>query len=243
MIGDVELRALSGNLEEQKITEQMRLERQRVGLGAWDFDRDARRAALDDLRAQDFNATDQTRSLTSPEREISPFADGERMTGSADDRDRFGVFEGRPRQTFVPSGNGAVAAFDAADLAPKELSPHAPSGRIRPETGDRQGHNRRWWSEPDLQHNPTEHGAASLSQLLAGFDAARDRFNAATPILPAKSVETLAERQRFLQAVASFRGSSGVATPRRMSDRAYSHDAMIGASSIVRNGAHNMTVA
>ncbi|MEM1146273.1 MAG: Ig-like domain-containing protein [Pseudomonadota bacterium] len=243
MIGDVELRALSGNLEEQKITEQMRLERQRVGLGAWDFDRDARRAALDDLRAQDFNATDQTRSLTSPGREISPFADGERMTGSADDRDRFSVFEGRPRQTFVPSGNGAVAAFDAADSAPKELSPHAPSGRIRPETGDRQGHNRRWWSEPDLQHNPTEHGAASLSQLLAGFDAARDRFNAATPTLPVESAETLAERQRFLQAVASFRGSSGVATPRRMSDRAYSHDAMIGASSIVRNGAHNMTVA
>ncbi|MEM6339703.1 MAG: Ig-like domain-containing protein [Pseudomonadota bacterium] len=243
MIGDVELRALSGNLEEQRLTEQMRLERQRVGLGAWDFDRDARRAALDDLRAQDFNVTDQTRSLTSPGREISPFADGERMTGSADDRDRFSVFEGRARQTFIPSANGAVAAFDAADLASKELSPHTPSGGIRPETGDRQEHRRHWWSEPHPQPNPTEHGAASLSQLLAGFDAARDRFNAATPTLPVESAETLAERQRFLQAVASFRGSSGIATPRRMSDRAYAHDAMIGASSIVRNGAHNMTVA
>ena len=72
----------------------------------------------------------------------------------------------------------------------------------------------RWWTT-GLGANGGASGAGSLAERLAQLDREREAVAAgASAHGYAGTTEELAEQQRFLQAIASFRGSSGVATIR-----------------------------
>ena len=89
----------------------------------------------------------------------------------------------------------------------------------------------RWWQRP---HDQAKHTSPSLSlpKRPVEFEAAR----APTQIeLPA---EVLAERQRFLQALAAFRGASGATLPKRMSVHQSASDTIMNSAGASIKTAH-----
>ncbi|GAB5457604.1 MAG: hypothetical protein Hens3KO_06340 [Henriciella sp.] len=82
------------------------------------------------------------------------------------------------------------------------------------------GGKKDWWLNPVVHQKGTASNLAvpqTLTERIATFDAERSE-NApgeTQAAIPSADRETLAERQRFLQAIASFRGSSGIPAVRR----------------------------
>ena len=207
--GDVELRAFRGFIDEQVIDERNRLlAQERSTDGAFAFDRHARRAAMEDMARE----------------AAAPIADS---AGNAPLGGGLGANMAGAGPEGVMSNNlGLVGDMLASDPRKRPvMEPGEAVGRLtaalqaesadRPQSGlGNAGFGSRWWADGDV----AQAGAAgrTLADRLAALDQERQALGepqGAGGGLPAS--EGLAEKQRLLQAIAAFRGSSGVATLRR----------------------------
>ena len=206
--GDVELRAYRGYIEEQMIDDYERmLAQQRAVNGAFAFNASARRQAMEEYRA---NPNGNDLEDIAPEQGPLPI-------GASALSNAFGAV-GAPSSRRTVSGplGLAQASNSFGGIASRSHMTSRPE--IAP-IGDRAGLAgsmiaNRWWTT-GIGGKGGVAGAGSLAERLAQLDREREAVAAGGSTHGfAGSTEELAEQQRFLQAIASFRGSSGVATIR-----------------------------
>ncbi len=206
--GDVELRAFRGYIDEQVIDERNRLLAEQRNNG-FVFDRHARRAAMEDLAREQVNtdAGAETGGSSLLGAGLAGMAstgpDGLVSNNLGNVRDALSA-DGRKRPVMEPeAAAGALAAALNAEASDR------PQGGL-----GNAGFGARWWADGDRAQ--ASGPGQTLADRLAALDQERQNLGQphAASAAPA-SGEELAEKQRLLQAIAAFRGSSGVATLRR----------------------------
>ncbi|WP_417484088.1 calcium-binding protein [Maricaulis salignorans] len=211
MAGDVELRAYTGSLEQQIYDTFMRQMLVQQGAGPWGFDRTARRGQMMELRSENVGPRDEADQSVVPLGKYAHTAGGRGLAGSAGSQQ--GLRAGAGAQ-FDPNGMLAFNASGAGALTPDFAANDARRGAQAFGSGDMQ----RWWLAFAGENGSGSMGPRTLAERLAALDASREQVGpagAGRAGLPQQDAGALAEQQRFLQAMAAFNGSSGVATLRK----------------------------
>jgi len=236
-LGDVELRAFEGNALEQAIQQERRaalLAASRFGAAS---ELAARRNAISELSGEkrvNDGATSVMRSETegggasSAQLQGSKSPSGERyVQPSSVSRYESGVLD---------AGFGAIAMeWQGDNRVPGLFGGHMAILQDVPEDTRRRARDTWWLEVPAGRRSERTQGSlGSLLERLSEFDLAREASepsSSAQIALPQEGGEKLAERQRFLQAIASFRGASGVPLVRRYGETGATIHSEIGAGS------------
>ncbi|GGH05244.1 hypothetical protein GCM10007420_22150 [Glycocaulis albus] len=205
---DVELRAFTGNLQEQFYDLLMRNLAEQRDAGNWGFGRAARRQQMVELRNESPSGTHvephRILPVGRPAGAVSePFSTEDRVSAAL----------------ATDSARNMSGYVDPQQLGGLDYAIGGPDF-TRTVHGDeelpRRGETSRWWLAAQT-HDPVRR-PGTLADRLAELNRSRDQVsigNSDFSTLPQEDADTLSERQRFLQAMAAFRGSSGVSTLRK----------------------------
>jgi hypothetical protein len=209
--GDVELRAYTGDLQEQMYDRLLRQFAEQRATGPWAFGRNARRQGMMDLASEGVDQAGEADERVVP---LGKYAHGRGRQGMADLTGNGGGVAGGMggfNPNTMLSFKGAAGASMAAKTAANDS---AVANRSGPSRGDMQ----RWWLAFAGDNGSTGMGMRTLGDRLAALDVSREQIapgGVGRAGMPQQDAGSIAEQQRFLQAIASFSGSSGVATVRK----------------------------
>lgn len=243
--GDVELRAFNGDAQEDAIDTALRqAAADRALNSAFAFDPSQRRTALNELAAQ----------------EIDQEAFGGENNESSLAASTFGSKRGGDNTKRIGHNGVSLVAHETTDQpnfnsfnSETQREPRLPassSGNISNGSGSSEVKTTsdRWWLS-GLSGETVGYGAAdkSLTHLLDELDferevSGRGGHSVKDEILPEADVQALAEQQKLLQAIASFRGSSGASTLQRAGATQDSPYERLAASSISKFGAGSTAI-
>lgn len=236
VLGDVQLTALTGVLEEQLLTEQLRAERQSP-FGIWNFGLDSRRDALEQYRSQ-------SDARISPDDFGFNPSGGKALGFGALDRldSNFAATNFRTdlpvsENDFAVIASNGIEAFNAlrdpADQSASNWFDRQNLGEIDDLSSVRRPVSK-WWLGILDSIEPNGSRRSSLRQLMDRLDAEKQgaaSTGANDTTVPANP-KASAEQQRLLQAMAAFRGSSGVDMPKRLTDQRFDEMNVFANSSI-----------
>lgn len=229
-IGDVELRAFAGDAHEQALDElQRRLNAGRT-VGPWELDRSARLRAIQEL-SNDTTSDYDAASGLSDGVPGAPFETEGRASGRALRPAEVGGRGSPIRHTgSSPASTPENSSVSAQPLRASALTldPDEALGLVGAGAPEEllPGDQARWWLAGADRRSGQGADAlrpGTLANRLEELDAEKAAIapaNASNSSLPGESAEALAERQRFLQAIAAFRGSSGIPAMRRSETQA-----------------------
>ncbi|KCZ64445.1 hypothetical protein L53_16540 [Hyphomonas sp. L-53-1-40] len=233
-LGDVELLAFEGNALEQAVQEERRSALTTEGQFQAASERLRRRHAISELSQTpdlpEYSSSEgATLGTVLPQSPTNPESLS-RYAGSSEKHPLPGVlqkenlFLGGQLRNHVSTSRTYRGPYDwVADISPFEPA------RGASQSGE-------WWL--DARHRQPSKGypavTSSLTERLQAFDLARDASGqtaSAQIDIPEARAGQVAERQKFLQALASFRGSSGMSLPKRFGETDNPDDTEFGVGS------------
>jgi Ca2+-binding RTX toxin-like protein len=202
--GDISLQGFAGIAEEQALDAHYR-DNNASGRNAWGFDRWARRGAMEELER--LGLGDEGVSTPGNRTDLNGMAERPGLAlGSA----LFNRGQTISPETFAPLAIDPMPEPSGEPVTPSNLADTSRNAVTNVEPVRIQSRADRWWIAALEGQDRTRRGFGSLAQTLSQLESERQAIAPGrAEAQPAQEASALAEQQRLLQAMASFRGASG----------------------------------